>query len=94
MAAVVKAKTPVKTPADFQKTHDKAFIIPERFREGIKALGKTGWMYMGDFMREHKISPQDGALYRDLFKDYILEADKKMIICGSVAQAKEFRESI
>lgn len=87
-------KTAVKGPSDFHGTHNQSVIVPERFKTGIKAMGPKGWMYYNDFLREYKINPQQGSLHRDSFKDHILEADKKMIICGSVKLAKEFRESI
>lgn len=87
-------KTAVKGPADFHGTHNQSVIVPERFKAGIKAMGVKGWMYYNDFLREYKINPQQGSLHRERFKDHILEADKKMIICGSVKLANEFRESI
>lgn len=88
------SKTPVKNPADFSKAHDQSFIVPERFRAGIKALGNNGWMYYNDFIRQHKINPSQGALYRDNFKGFMLEADKKTIVCGSVKLATSFRKSV
>lgn len=88
------AKTPVKGAADFHGTHNQSVIVPERFRAGIKAMGPKGWLYYNDFLREYKINPAQGALYRKGFEAFMLEADKKMVICGSVKLAKEFRESI
>lgn len=93
-AKAVLAKPSVKSPTDFHKSHNQNVIVPERFRTGIKNLGPKGWMYLGDFMRENKINPAQGTAYREQFKDCILEADKKMIICGSKKLADEFREAI
>ncbi len=86
--------TVVRNPADFHKAHNLNVIIPERFRAGIKKLGPRGWMYLGDFMRENKIAPTQGVAYRDQFKDLMLEADGKMIICGTAKLANEFRGEI
>lgn len=94
MATAKKPATPVKSIADFRKAHDQSFIVPERFRAGLKAMGANGWMYLSDFMRTYKINPQQGAAYRDDFKDNILEVDKKMIICGSAKLAKQLKESV
>ncbi len=88
----VNPANPVKSVDDFRKAHDQSFIVPERFREGIKGMGPNGWMYLGDFMRQYKINPQQGALYRKDFDGFILEADKKMIICGSTKLAKKLRD--
>lgn len=88
------SKAKVKAATEFHGLHNQSVIVPERYRAGIKALGAKGWMYLGEFMMVHKINPAQGAAYRDMFKDYILEADKKMIICGSAKLAKEFREAI
>lgn len=86
------ATAKAKSIDDFRKAHDQSFIVPERFKAGIKAMGANGWMYLGDFMREYKINPAQGTGYRDLFKDHILEVDKKMIICGSVKLAKKLKD--
>jgi hypothetical protein len=51
-------------------------------------------MYLSEFMMANKISPQQSTAYREQFKDFLLEADKKMIICGSAKTAKEFKEAI
>jgi hypothetical protein len=87
-------KTAVKGPNDFHGTHNQSVIVPARFKAGIKAMGVNGWMYYNDFLREYKINPAQGALHRKGFEDHMLEADKKMVICGSVKLAKSFRESI
>lgn len=82
-----------KSIEDFRKAHDQSFIVPERFKAGIKAMGPNGWMYMGDFMREYKINPAQGTAYRDQFSGYLHEVDKKMIICGSTKLAKKLKET-
>lgn len=84
----------VRTSADFAKAHDKSYIIPEKFRTGVKALGPKGWMYLGDFQRANHINPSDGADHRDKFKEFMFEVDRKFVICGSAKLAKELKASL
>jgi hypothetical protein len=88
------AKVPAKTAADFFKAHDLDTIVPELFRAGIKALGPNGWLYLGDFQRANRINPTQGAAYRDQFKQFIIKADDKYVVCGSVKLANRFRKVV
>lgn len=94
-----KSKTPIaaksaKSLTDFQKAHDANFIVPERFRAGIKALGSEGWAYLGDFARDNHINPAQSAAYREQFAEFLLTADKKMVICGSAKLATKLRAMV
>lgn len=87
-------KQAVKSLDDFRKSHDKNFIIPERIKAGIASLGAGGWEYEGVFQKANGISVTDGAKFRDGFKDFIVEVDKKRVYCGSKALATKMREMI
>ena len=101
-----KTKTPPapvkrvgKTLADFRAAHDKDFIVPNRMRAAIKALGNDGWEYETEFMKLAGISTTDLSAYRDQFADFQAVATttkmsgggvrKKIIWCGSTAFAKK-----
>lgn len=80
-----------KSIAEFRSAHDKNFIIPERYRKGITALGVSGWEYEGVFYKGNQISVTHGAQFREEFKDFIVEADGKRVICGSKKLATKLR---
>lgn len=86
----------VKGLADFRAAHDKDFIIPQKLKAGIEALGAAGWEYEGQFQKTNGISQTDGSRYREEFKDFIvlLESGKKRIYCGSKALATKMRAMV
>lgn len=84
----------VKTLDDFKNTHDKNTIIPNRIKAGIAALGPNGWEYYGDFLKANKISVTDGSKFVESFKSFVVETDKKRIICGSKKLAAKLVEMV
>jgi hypothetical protein len=88
-----------KTLADFRAAHDKDFIVPNRMKAAIKALGSDGWEYETEFMKLAGISTTDLSAYRDQFADFQAVATttkmsgggvrKKIIWCGSTGFAKK-----
>lgn len=84
----------VKTLDDFKNTHDKNTIIPNRIKSGIAALGVNGWEYYGDFLKANKISVTDGSKFVETFKDFVVEVEKKRIICGSKKLASKMKEMV
>jgi hypothetical protein len=81
-----------KSIADFRATYDKDFIIPQRIRAGIKALG-AGWEYEVAFAKLAGVSLNDLGNYREQFADYVvtLKRDGKRAWAGTVSMAKAMR---
>lgn len=87
----------IKTLVDFRKQYDKAVVVPEKFRAGIKTLTPKGWEYEAQFLQMCKISTPDGARFRNQFADFIVETtghNSKRVYCGSKALAKKMREAL
>lgn len=88
--------TKVKGILDFRAAHDKDFIVPQKIKVALVALGKDGWEYEAQFYKAAGISTTDGARYRDEFKEQIvtIEAGKKRIYCGSPALAVKMKAMV
>ena len=84
-----------KSLADFRATYDKDFIIPQRIRAGIKALG-AGWEYEVAFAKLAGVSMNDLGNYREQFADYVvtLKRDGKRAWAGTAGMAKAMREMV
>ena len=75
-----------KSLAEFRKQHDKSFIVPQKVRAALKALGARGWAYELEFLRLAGLSTTDLAAYRDVFEDHWLVVDRtKRVWAGSPA---------
>jgi hypothetical protein len=65
---------------EFRATFDPNVIIPNKIREGLKALEKSdgadGWDEEIHFLRRAGINAQQVAPHRDAFKGHIVEAKK------------------
>jgi hypothetical protein len=65
---------PKKTLADLRAAHDKAVMIPNRIREALEILAKSGddWVYEVDFLALTKpgISTIDASKFRNGFEDW------------------------
>jgi hypothetical protein len=63
-----------KTLAELRARHDRNVVIPNRIREAIEILKKSGdhYAYEGDFMKLVKpaISTTDIGKFREQFTDY------------------------
>ena len=86
----------VKTAKDFDSMHNKAVIVPNKIRAGIKKLGPRGWEYWGAFLAANGVSTSDANGYIEQFDKFTLMVprEKKRIICGSEALATEFRKKV
>jgi hypothetical protein len=84
-----------KSLADFQASHDKDYIVPNKIKAALQELGE-GWSYETDFLRLAGVSVTDLALYRDSFSPYWLVVDRsgKRVWAGSKAMADKMREMI
>ncbi len=86
-----------KTLADFRAIHDKDFVIPNKIKAGLEALGNDGWEYEADFQRICGCSTTDFAKYRSQFEDYYVTtsgANPKRVWAGSKALATKMREMV
>lgn len=84
-----------KTLADFRAQHDKDYIVPQKVRDALKALG-DGWENEVDFLRLAKVSTTDLAMYRDQFADHWVVVDRngKRVWAGTKALADKMRSMI
>lgn len=84
-----------KTLADFRAQHDKDFIVPQKVRDALKALGE-GWENEVDFIRLAKVSTTDLAMYRDQFAEHWVVVDRsgKRVWAGTKALADKMRSMI
>ncbi len=79
---------------DFLKAHDKATIIPAKIREGLKKLGKAGWLYEAEFVKLANVSPSDFSAYRDEFAAYFVQLRDRRAWAGSEKLANQMKEVI
>lgn len=82
-----------KSLADFRATHDKAFIIPARIKEGLKQLG-DGWEYETGFAKMAGVSLLDLGHFRDQFSEFVVVVDRggKRAWAGTPSVAARMRE--
>lgn len=80
---------------EFRSQHDKDFIVPQRIREGLKALG-SGWDYEVQFAKIAGVSLLDLAAYRDAFADHVVQVkrDGKRAWAGTKATAEKMRSMV
>jgi len=90
------AKQKGKTTDDFRALFDKNYIIPKKIKAALDELGPNIWELEKDFIARAKISTTDFAMFRDDFKDFIVEAKNpnrhpQRCWCGSKALATKLR---
>ena len=65
------AKTAGRSLTEFRATYDKDTIVPQRIREGIRALA-GGWEYESAFAKLAGVSLSDLGNYREQFEQHIV----------------------
>lgn len=79
----------------FRAAHDKNFIVPNKIKAGLAALGES-WMYEAEFMKSCGISQTDFAAYRDQFAEFYVDVggrNPKRVWAGTKAFANKLRGS-
>lgn len=73
-----------RTYQEFRETHDKDYIVPNRIRDALKALGDS-WMYEAEFAKHAGLSQTDLSTYREEFlEDHTIVVDRtRRIWCGT-----------
>jgi hypothetical protein len=80
----------------FRAAHDRAYIVPQRIKAGLDALGES-WEYESEFTRRCGIAPQELPRYRDQFREFCVEPPRgsasspKRVWAGSKAFAAKLR---
>jgi hypothetical protein len=81
---------------EFRATHDKDFIVPQRIRDGLAALG-DGWEYEVAFSKLAGVNLADLGNYRSQFDDHIITIRRdggKRAWAGTKASAAKMREMV
>jgi hypothetical protein len=60
---------------EFRAAHDRAYIVPQRIKAGLDALGDS-WEYEAEFIRRCGIASQELPRYRDTFRDFYVETPR------------------
>lgn len=88
-------KASKKTLDDFRAVHDKAFVVPNKIKAGLEALGKYGWEYEAEFIKICGVSVVDIGRFRDEFEDFYVivggERTGKRVWAGSKVLAEKMR---
>jgi hypothetical protein len=89
------ASTSGKSLADFKQTYDKSFIIPQKVRAALKALG-AGWEYEVAFAKLAGVSLVDLGIVRDEFAGHVVTIgrDSKRAWAGTKATAEAMRKML
>jgi hypothetical protein len=87
-----------KDLAAFRAAHDKSFIIPQKIRLGLGALG-DGWEYEADFIKRCGVCNADFGAFRDEFAEFFVETratgkTPKRVWAGTKAFATKLRETV
>lgn len=84
-----------KSLSEFRQSYDKSFIVPKRLKEGIKALGATGWEYEVQFAKTCGISLSDLGNFRDEFAAHVIQIPGgRRVWAGSVKLAEQMKAMI
>jgi hypothetical protein len=65
-----------RTLDTFRAAHDRDVIVPNKIRAALEQIRKAGpehYEYEGDFVRLAGISQNDIGLFREQFKEHIVE---------------------
>lgn len=83
-----------KSLADFRRTYDKSYIVPNKVRAGLAALGSS-WEYEVEFAKSIAVSLGDLGMFREPFADHIVQVKEgRRIWAGTKALARQMREMI
>lgn len=98
MSEKAKSKVEVKRVGhslqEFRAAHDKSFIVPQKIRAALKALG-DGWEYEAQFTRMAGISQTELGNYREQFSEHVVMVDRiKRVWAGTKAAAAKLREMV
>lgn len=91
-------KTAGRTIDEFRASHDRSFIVPNKIRAGLQALG-DGWAYEGDFVKLAGISLTDLGAYRGKFEEFVVTLkgsvhNGRKAWAGTKATAAKMREML
>ena len=86
---------PGRSLAEFRAAHDKNFIVPQKIKAALKALG-DGWEYEAQFIRLAGLSQTEMSTFRSLFEeDHVVVVDRtKRVWAGTKAVAAKLREMV
>lgn len=92
-----KEKAGKKGLQDFRALHDKNFLVPQRIKAGLDALG-DGWEYEVDFVRSCGLSTTDFARFREQFEEFSVNVGSarspKRVWAGTKAMAAKMRDML
>ncbi|MFH1498197.1 MAG: helix-turn-helix domain-containing protein [Verrucomicrobiota bacterium] len=81
--------------ADFRAAYDKGYIVPQKIKAALKALG-SGWEYEVAFAKLCGVSLADLGTFRDAFaaSHVVTLSDHRRAWAGTAATAKAMREML
>lgn len=83
-----------KTLAEFRAVHDKAFIIPQRIKEGLAKLG-DGWEYEATFAKMAGVSLLDLGHFRSMFEAHVIMVERtKRVWAGTPTLAEKMKAMV
>jgi len=84
-----------RTLQDFRAVYDNDFIIPNKIKQALNALGDS-WETELDFTKRAGISISQLHLYKEAFEDHIIpvQNNKKRIWAGTKAFATKCKELV
>lgn len=103
MTTVAKKKdvAPAKARSldEFRSSHDRSYIVPNKIRAALAALGSDGWAYEGEFVKLATISLTELGAYREQFQEFIVtlkgtEHGGRRAWAGSKATAEKMRRMV
>lgn len=88
------ARTVGRSLAEFRSSHDKAFIIPQKIRAGLAALG-DGWEYEMAFAKLAGVSLGDLSAFRSIFEAHLVVVERtKRAWAGKASTAEKMRSMV
>lgn len=92
-----------KTFEDFQKTHDRKFIVARRVQDGLKSLGNS-WEYETDFIRRCRVRHSEWGSISESIKEHFVtvpggggpgnSGHKKRVVAGTKVFAGKLRAQL
>lgn len=83
--------------SDFRSSHDRAFIIPQKIKKALEALGAS-WQYEAEFCKLAELTPVELSPFRDQYADHIVEVRqegrRRMVWAGTKDFAAKLREMV
>jgi hypothetical protein len=81
--------------ADFRAAHDRAYIVPQKIRATLAAMGES-WLYEAEFIKASGLTAPDVAAFRDQFAEHLVdvrhEGRRRAVWAGTKALAGKLRE--